>query len=198
MRYFIGFLVTIGLLILLVVLLLTGGHGGNGGQKIPTTGEKPKTTSELAAYADTGAAVRLIIDGPINADEIHTAVRITVDQQDVTYEQIQGYQGTVVNTQVYASNQSAYSNFLYALGHGGFTLGDDNPKLTNEKGYCPLGQRFVFELRDGDHDIERYWATSCGHSAPKTYKGSLQLTLSLFQAQVPDYTDLTQNLENLR
>ncbi len=194
MRYFVGFLVTIGLIIVLIVLLLTGGNGGN--KQIQTTGEKPRTVSQLAAYADTSAVVRITDDGEINGDQTHTSLRITVGQDDVTYEQIQGYQGTVVNSQAYKNNQNAYSNFLYALGHAGYTLGDDNSKFGSEKGLCPLGHRYIFELMDGDHDIQRYWATSCGSGAPKTYKGNLNLTIQLFQLQVPAYQDLTQDLEN--
>lgn len=182
MRYFIGFLVTIGLIILLIVLLFTGGGGS----------KKPKTTKALADYATSNAVVRLTIDGPINADQNHQAVRITVGQDDTTYEQIQGYQGTVVNQQSFANNQDSYSNFLYALGHAGFTQGDSSKLLANEKGYCPLGNRYVFELIDGGSNVERYWATSCGK--PKTYKGNVNLTLTLFQAQVPGYSNLTQNL----
>lgn len=192
MRYFIGFLVTIGLLIILIVLLLTGGHGGNNPSPVP---QKPVTTSQLAAYANTATVARLVIDGQINANQTHTALRITVGENDVTYEQIQGYQGTVVNKQVYANNQSAYSNFLYAIGRAGFTRGDNDPKLANEKGFCPLGQRYTFELMDGDRDIQRYWGTSCGGSAPKTYKGNLDLSITLFQLQVADYQTLTQNVQ---
>lgn len=182
MRYFIGFLVTIGLLITLILLLLGG--GGNKG--------KPNTVKSLASYASTDASVRLTIDGKINADQTHQAVQITVNNSDVTYEQIQGYQGNVVNSKDYANNENAYSNFLYALGRAGFTRGDNSKALANEKGYCPLGQRYIFELIDNGQDIERYWATSCGN--PKTYKGDIGVTLSLFQLQVPDYPDLTQNV----
>lgn len=182
MRYFIGFLITIGLIILLIVLLLTGGGSP----------KKPKTTKALADYATSDAVVRLSIDGPINADQNHQAVRITVGQSDTTYQQIQGYEGTVVNQQTYANNTSAYSNFLYALGHAGFTKGDPSKTLANEKGYCPLGSRYIFELIDGDHTVQRYWATSCGK--PATYKGNANLTLTLFKAQVPGYADLTQDL----
>lgn len=187
MRYFIGFLVTIGLIIVLIVLLFTGGGGSKKA--------KPKTVMSLADYASTDAVARLTIDGPINADQSHQAVRITVGQADVTYEQIQGYQGTVVNSQSYANNQSAYSNFLYAIGHVGFTRGDSSAALANEKGYCPLGSRYIFELIENSQDIERYWATTCGN--PKTYKGSVPSTLSLFELQVPNYNDLIQNLQNL-
>jgi hypothetical protein len=196
MRYFVGFLVTVGLIIVLVVLLLTGGHSGNGSKQIQTTGEKPRTTSELAAYADTDAVTQLVIDGEINSDQQHTALRISVGREDVSFEQIQGYEGTVVNRQTYANNQNAYSNFLYALGRAGFTQGESNPKFANEKGFCPLGHRFILQLLDGDHQIQRYWATSCGGAAPRTYNGNLALTINLFQLQVPNYSDLTSNLEN--
>jgi hypothetical protein len=184
MRYFIGFLITIGLIILLIVLLFTGGGGSNP--------KKPKTTKALTDYASTDAVVRLTIDGPIVADQNHQAVQITAGQDDVTYSQVQGYQGTVANQQSFVNNQNAYSNLLYALGHAGFTKGDNSKVLANEKGYCATGNRYIFELIDNGTDIERYWATSCGGT--KTYQGNLNLTLTIFKAQVPGYNTLTQNL----
>lgn len=199
MRYFVGFLVTIGLLITLLVLLFTGGQGNKGGKAgkagNPLISARPQTTDQLVAYSDTAAVVRLIIDGQINSNQTHQAIRITVGKDDVTYEQIQGYEGTVVNRQDFANNQSAYTNFLYALGRAGFTRGDSNSKLANEKGFCALGQRYIFELLDGDHTIQRYWATSCGGGAPKTYKGGLALTLNLFELQLPDYGGLTRDVQ---
>lgn len=196
MRYFIGFLVTTGLIIVLIVLLFTGHSGNNGNDRqVQTTGQKPKTTSQLASYADTDVVARLTIDGKINADSNHSAIRITVGREDVTYEQILGYQGAVVNRLDFANNQSAYSNFLYALGRAGFTRGDNNPRLANEKGFCPLSRRYIFELRDGDHDIQRYWATYCG-GIPKTYQGVLSLTINLFQLQVPKYQEMVSKIQN--
>jgi hypothetical protein len=192
MRYFIGFLISIGLIIILILLLLTGGGDSGQNNKSSETIRKPKTVKQLGDFASTSAVARLIIDGPINADQNHQAVRITVGQDDTVYEQIQGFEGTVVNQQNFSNNQSAYSNFLYAIGHAGFLLGDPVKALANEKGYCPLGNRYVFELIDGSDVIQRYWATSCGN--PKTYKGNLSLTLDLFKAQVPGYNDLTQDL----
>jgi hypothetical protein len=182
MRYFITFIAMLGLLFLLLFLLL---HGG-GKPKVSTTNKT------LISYANTDAQAQLTIDGPINADQIHTAVRITVDQNQVRYEQIKGYQNTIVNQQSFDSNQDAYANFLAALQHAGFTLGATTAVLKDERGYCPLGNRYIFELNQDGNQLERYWATSCG--TPKTYNGVLTLTLDLFQAQVPGYSQLTQNL----
>lgn len=196
MRYFIGFLISIGLIIILIVLLLTGGGGDSDRPAQPEEPTRPKTVSQLAEFATTNAVVRLTINGPINSDQEHQAVRITVGQNDTVYEQINGYQGTVASQQTFVSNSDAYSNFLYAIGRAGFLRGDDSKALANEKGYCPLGQRYVFELIDGSERLLRYWATSC-RSAPKTYHGNVNLTNGLFENQVPGYNDLTADLENL-
>jgi hypothetical protein len=176
MRYFIGFLITIGLIILLIVLLFGGGGSKS---KVPTT-SKP-----LADYSSSDAAARLTIDGPVNADTIHKSVQITVDKDEVTFEKFQGYQGHVVGSQHYENNETAYANFLHALAHAGFTRGDTSSALKDERGYCPLGNRYIFEFIQDGKDIERFWATSCGK--PKTYLGAPSLTLQLFRAQVPDF-----------
>ncbi|HVA10893.1 MAG TPA: hypothetical protein VNG32_01875, partial [Candidatus Dormibacteraeota bacterium] len=74
----------------------------------------------------------------------------------------------------------------------GFTDGNNDPKASDERGYCPLGDRYIFEFNENGQDLERYWATSCG--SPKTYLGAFTLTVSLFTAQVPNYSTLTQNI----
>lgn len=184
MRYLIGFLVTIGLIILLIVLLLSG--GGNKA-KVPNT---PKT---LESYYNTDAIARLTIDGPINADIQHQQVRITVGRDDTLFQQIQGYQGTVVNSQNYANNASSYSAFLNALARANFTKGSTSTALGDESGYCSLGDRYILEFIQNGQDLERFWSTSCGGSLG-TYAGNLGLTMSLFKAQVPDYSTLTENV----
>ena len=182
MRYFIAFLVTFGLILLLLVLLF---HGGSGKPKTPTG-------RTLVSFADTDTIVRMTIDGPINADQNHQAIQVMVSSGSVTYTQIQGYQGNVVNQQTYPNNQNAYTNFLYALAHAGFTDGNKSAALKDERGYCPLGDRYIFEVNQDGQELERYWATSCG--SPKSYLGSVVLTMDLFQAQVPNYASLSQGV----
>lgn len=179
-RYLIGFIAIFGLVILMASLIF---HGGG----------KPKPTPQLLeSYATTDAIVRLTIDGPINADQTHQQIQIIVSNNSAIYEQIQGYQGNVVNQKSYANNVDAYTNFLTALRHAGFTRGTNNPALKNETGYCPLGSRYIFELQQNGQDVERFWSTSCG--SPATYIGNVRLTLTLFQAQIPDFSTLAQNL----
>jgi hypothetical protein len=181
MRYFLAFLVTFALILLLFLLLF---HGGSN--------NKPNTGKALDSYATTDAVARLTIDGPIVANQSHVAIRVTVGRDDVTFEQIQGYQGGVVNQQTFANNSDAYVNFLFAMEHAGLTKGNKAANLKDERGYCPLGSRYIIEFVQEDKELERYWATSCG--GVKTYQGALGLTLALFKAQVPGYVDLSKNV----
>jgi hypothetical protein len=183
MRYYIGLLITLGLLILVLFLLF---HG-SGKTNVPTTSEP------LFSYANTGSEVRLTIDGPINANEDHQQVQITVNQNVVTFDQLQGYDGNVVNQQQFANSENAYTAFLYALALNGFTDGNSSSALSNEQGHCALGERYTFELIQGGNDLEHYWATSCTNVI-KSFNGDLPLMLTLFEAQIPNYQTLVKNV----
>ena len=183
MRYIIGFLITIGLLIILIVMLVSGGGDK---AKVPTT-SKP-----LLSYADTDAEARLTIDGPINAESKHRQVQISVDHNHVMYTEIGGYNGNVITQKTYSNNTSAFRNFLAAIARAGFTKGSTDSALGSELGYCSTGNRYVYELNKGGQTIERYWSTSCGK--PKSYLGNVSLTNNLFRAQVPDYSSFSSDI----
>lgn len=182
MRYFIGFLVVILLLIFLIVLIVSG------------TGPKQtlNRAKALPDYATTDALASMSIAGPINAQSLHNSVVITVGREQVVYQQVQGYDNNVVRTQTYANTEASYDAFLRALNVAGFVKGNSEKALANEQGVCPLGQRYVFALNEGSKQIQRFWSTSCG---TRTYGGNTSMTLTLFQAQVPDYSTLTQNVQ---
>ncbi|HVA11538.1 MAG TPA: hypothetical protein VNG32_05255 [Candidatus Dormibacteraeota bacterium] len=183
MRYYIGLFITIGLLILLIFLLVNGNSKTN----VPTT------AMPLHSYANTNAEVRLTIDGPINANQNHRQVQITVNQNVVTFDQFRGYDSTMVNQQQFVNSVNAYSAFLYSLELNGFTEGNNSSALSNEQGHCALGDRYILELIQGGNNLERYWATSCP-KVVESFAGNLPVTLTLFEAQVPNYQTLTKNI----
>ncbi|HZL08300.1 MAG TPA: hypothetical protein VFC50_03840 [Candidatus Dormibacteraeota bacterium] len=182
MRYFVAFFVALGLLFLVVFLLF---HSGNKA--------KTPTAKSLVSYSTTDAQVSMTIDGPVNADQSHQQVIVTVSNQDVTFEQLQGYDGDVIYSQSFANTQNSYAAFLQALAHAGFTLGNNSPYGKDERGYCPLGERYVFQLQQDGQNLERYWTTSCGGKL-RTYLGGQILTIDLFQNQVPNYKGLTKTV----
>lgn len=183
MKYFIGFMVTVIIIIVLLLMSL-----GSVGKK-----SKPKTTNtDLISYATKDSSVRMLVDGPISANETHYQIAVTVDRNKTIYEQINGYDGKVIKSETFANNLNSYVNFLSALQRASFMRGDKNPERSNYRGACSLYNRYVFSLKQGDKLVQQYWTSDCG--SPRTYLGNFYLTYSLFQAQVPNYADLSSDI----
>ncbi len=181
MRIFTFFIIAIALIVLILVIFIKSITGG------PT-----KLSINLNSYANTNAVAELLIDGPVNADQIHQQIDIQVNNTSTYFAILNGYQGHVATSKTFENNQAAYAVFLHSLNLLGFTKGNTNPALSDSRGYCPSGDRYILSLTEGSDVIEKFWATSCGGQG--TYGGDIQQTLSLFQNQVPDYADLTANV----
>lgn len=186
MRYVIGFLVSIGLLILVFVMIFRGG-ASNG-----TT--SPNAPKKLVDYANTSVSVRLIDDYPINANQTHRQLVTTVGRDNTRFEVKAGYEGDNLRSQTYSNNPTSYANFLRALQLAGYTLGKNDEKLQDERGFCPAGHRYIYEIIQDDQLIQRYWSTSCGNGQG-SFKGRSDTVRILFQRQVPDYIKLTSNID---
>ncbi len=183
MKYFLGFLATIGLIILVFVLILRGFSGNK-------TDEKPKP---LVDYATTSTQVRLTIDGPIVAEQEHQAYRITVSRSETQIETLQGYQYMPIETKSYDNNRESYSNFLRAIDMNGFAKGNSKSGSKDERGVCPEGNRLIMEIIDGSNRIQRYWTTTCGGG---TFRGNSAKVRQLFNKQVPstEFSKITGRL----
>ena len=180
MRYIVGFLIVIGLIVLVFVLFLTGGSS------------TPKTTANsLTRFANTSTVMKLTIDGPITADLTHRSVAITIGESDATIDIIQGYQDTVINHASYVNNPTAYKNFLRALDLANFTK-TRKTSITSETGVCATGDRNIYEIIDGATDLQRTWNTTC--SGFGTFGGSPIPVINLFEKQIPDFSKLTENV----
>ncbi len=181
MRYITGILIAIGLVILTIILIIKAFSGGGSTSNAPAQ-------IDLNSYASTSAVMQMTIDGPVNADKTHSQIRVTVGRDETTLDIMKGYQGSVVSTKTFANNQAAYTQFLHALNVAGFTKGNVDPNVRDERGYCPNGERFIFEAVSGGQDVMRWWKTSC---AEGNFRGKSDVIRSLFKAQVPDYNMLT-------
>lgn len=186
MRYIAGLLLGIGLIVLTFVLIFRALGGGGG------SSERERQIN-LNDYATTNAVMRWTQDGAINSEERHARVRISVTKDQVTFEQIQGYQGKLVQTKTFPSNPQAYGTFLRALTLAGFT--NARPNVTDdERGYCPQGRRFIYEIVNGGDEVKRTWSTSCSRDQG-SFNGSADTVRSLFQKQVPDYDRIVSNIK---
>lgn len=181
MRYIIGFLIGLGLIVLTFILIVRIFSGG---------GEEGPRPVDLTSYSTTDTVMRLTMDGPIVSDQQHQQVRITVGRDQVLFERFQGYQGDVVATKNYPNNPDAYAQFLHALEVAGYTQGDtEAPK--DERGFCPTGKRYVYEAIGDGENIVRWWSTSCSGNQGN-FDGRANDVRRLFIRQVPDYNELTR------
>lgn len=182
MRYFLGFLAAIGLIVLVFILVLRGLSGPR----------QSNVQTLLTDYSKTKTVMRMTIDGSVNADQNHRQVRVTVGRDENVIETISGYQGEVLDTQIYPNNEEAYFVFLRALQFQGYTKGNPDPARADERGVCPNGKRYIFEIVTGSATVQRYWTTSCDGGG--TFNGATSSIRLLFQKQVPDYSKMTRGM----
>lgn len=178
MRYILGVLVALGMIAVIFFFIFRGGSGGS---------QQP-TRIDLNNYANTDASVQLIVDGNVQANQEHRAYRIDVNRTATTMQVYQGYEQNVTAARTTPNNQVAYTAFIRSLSKLNFTAVDAT-KPTDERGYCPTGQRFILRIVQGDREIYRAWTSSCGKSIGN-FQGDSSTIRVLFREQVPEYNTL--------
>lgn len=143
---------------------------------------------DLLSYVDKESRVIATTDGPINGDDAHRAVRITVDKDSRTIDVIQGYQGTVVATKSYPNNQAAYREFLNALNRASFGKSRKS-SFTSEEGICATGRRFIFEVTEGAKTVSRTWGANCAKGNSVAVPSKIT---NLFRRQITDYEEVVE------
>lgn len=174
MRYVFGFLVAVALVVLVFILIVRGFGGRNA-----------EVQTNMVDYAKTQTVVRMVVEGEVNLDNDHRSVSVIIGRAFNTIDLVQGYEGHVIQTKSYPSNEDAYATFLRALQLQGFNRGDDDPEKQDSRGVCPTGKVYTFEIITGSATVQRLWTTSCGGG---TFDGNAAVIRSLFREQIPDYS----------
>ena len=147
----------------------------------------------MAAYAaDPTAQVSMLIDGPVNAPSLHNQVQIIVSNTSTIMNIYSGYDDMVKANYSFPMSVAAFHVFLRSLESAGYNSGNNDPSLSQASGYCPTGDRYIFSFNVDNKQVERYWTTSC--NGTHTFNGNTDLTIQLFEAQVPNYFSLTDGL----
>jgi hypothetical protein len=182
-RFYLALFVALGLIVLLIVIISGGG------------GKKPHTATPvvpLVAMASSDSEVKMTINGPIVAEQNHRSVEVIVTKNRTIYNSIQGYNNNVAFTQDFSNTLNGYTAFLSALYQAGYTKGNTSSALANDLGYCSTGNRYIFETIQNGHTISRFWASNC-IGTPRTFQGNLSLTTTLFEAQIPNFSQINGN-----
>lgn len=180
MKYFLGALGGLLVIILLVVLIVGGGDNNN----VPADEVK-----RLTDYAPESSETMYTIGGPISAEETHRQVRITVTNAQRTIEVIDGYNGNVLRTETYPNTTASYEAFLAAIEQVGFSKTRRSDMSFTS--VCPTGRRYSYALNNGDEKVVDTWSATCERG---TFGGKTNATERLFQAQIPDYQEVTRDV----
>ncbi len=186
MRYLLGFLVALALIIIAVVLIVNG------------INQKPvniaKQLNSFASYASTGSQASLSIEGPITANQNHNKVIITVNASNVNLSITQGYNDRIINSQNFNNSENSYLAFLKSIFISGFTNKiKANGNYNSPVGLCPSGDNYIFSMTNNLSTVVNSWETSCVGS-PHTFNGNLNSILQLFELQVPSYQNYVNNV----
>jgi hypothetical protein len=156
----------------------------------------PKTISLLDYLGQANTEVKLTIEGPITANENHNSQAMAVTTSSRAIDMFRGYTDTPIISQNFPNNQTAFEDFVRALQNAGFTRTSPNANASStELGLCPQGQRYVYQLFSGSTQVLRAWSTSCNDRT--TFQGNTNTIINLFEAQIPDFDQLT-NQANAR
>ncbi len=183
MRYILGVIVIV--IALIAAIFLLGRR-----DTTPTTNGQRTTGKEavkLLDYEDNDQSeVKWTMQGRLVGETERRAIRIVVNQRERRLEILNGYQETVERSQTFVNSPTAYETFLRALNLAGFNR-ERETTVKDERGMCPLGNVYIYDLTDGsDHPIH-LWSASCNNRLG-TLAGDVYLIRQIFQNQIPEYT----------
>jgi hypothetical protein len=184
MRYIVGVLAFILVIFLAVALFF--GRGND------STTQNSQKIAQMVDYADKNSSVSLTTIGRMVGDTERRAVRVTVTPNERRLEILSGYEESVTSLQTYPNTQEAYSNFLSALGNFGFNKKRDT-SVTDPRGLCPTGNRYVYDLSEDGNHISNLWSTSCNDAS--NFAGRSPTIRELFKNQISDYNKQIQSVK---
>lgn len=181
MRYAIGVISVIVIALFAIILIVT---------RTPNT-NTPQIDGQLVNlpdYSDSGALVTFTTEGRLQAQENHRIIRISISSTERTIDVLSGYDGEIIDGKTFTNSEAAFDEFMYGLKNAGFSS-EKEAEYETEKGVCPLGKRYIYELHNGGEQLVRLWASSC-RRADGTFAGNTNLVRRLFQEQIPGYAKL--------
>lgn len=184
MKYILGTLAVVILLVLAIVLFSTTSNRGSTQEGVRRV--------DLTNYINTHSAVSWTEQGKVVGPEEHRQVRIAVSSSERRIEILKGYDQAVERSQTFPNTPESYDRFMRSLVEVGFSRQRDAER-TDYRGICPLGKRFIYTLNSGKSDELFLWSTSCSRKEG-TFGGNSGIVQKLFQHQIPDYNDFVRGV----
>jgi hypothetical protein len=178
----------LGIIIVALLAIFLIVNRGSNDSNAPRT----KGASQLARYSGEDSSVSYTIQGKIVGDDQYRSIRITVSQDERRMDILSSYDDTIQKTESFDNTLSGYTVFLNALDRAGFRA-NRKSAVSDFKGMCPLGNRYIYTLSTNDGELINTWSDSC-QRADGTFAGNPSLIRRLFQNQINDYGKLTKGV----
>lgn len=181
MKFVLGIIGVIFAAIIVIVLLISGGGD--------RPAERPLIVSEEARE---GVSAVLTTQGQVVGQDQRRAIRVIVNQNERRLEILTGYEEAVERSSTFPNTHAGFETFLAALQQAGF--GRKRPTaIDDERGACPLGRQYIYELREYSQELLRSWSSTCSNQGDFAGRGSTVRTL--FEKQIPDYSRLVRGVD---
>ena len=184
MRYGFAIIVIAFLVIVGSVIVATRGDGASA----PSLARFTK----LVDYENNDTAnVSWTMQGRLVGQDQRRDIRITVNRNKRVVEILHYYGERVEQSAEYPNSPTAFAAFVRALDNASFGR-ERIVKQADERGVCPLGNRFIYRLTDSSEEVMRTWSDTCA-AADGPFGGgkTAQLIQQLFKAQITDYNKFT-------
>jgi hypothetical protein len=158
-------------------------------------GSKPTEVNagqKLLDEPNNQMAVRMSARGPVNANENHYSIVMTISTSQRQITTYRGYDGSVIRDERLNNTEAAFRDFLAALNRAG--LMKENPTDEPSQGICATGQLIFFEVFEYVKDdrgnvtekqAKKLWTTTC-NELKGNFAGLLINVVDLFKAQIPN------------
>ena len=178
--------------IVAIIALVSVGRAILGRTNSNTNVEAPTESTLLVAEADR--SVRMIVRGPIVADEEFNTYQIEIGPSSRRMTTHKGYQDAVIDSRQLTNSMNAYEEFIHALEKANFSQTVNlNDEGDDTRGICAAGRLYTFETLQAGSVSDSSWITSCSNKAG-SFKGSGTRVRDLFLEQIPDSSTLLRGL----
>jgi hypothetical protein len=185
MKYIIGVLAVIVLIVIAAVLVFT--------DPSPKSADEAIIPARLIDYVDKNSSVTYTRYGGVVAEEERTAIRIKITPFARQIDILDGYTEKVVRSKTLPNNSEAYEVFTRALAISGYDNAKE-PLFKDERGVCSQGIIAVYQFNDEDNNqLKRTWSSTCS-AKQGSFAGNSTAVMVLFREQFPNYSDVVRGV----
>lgn len=151
-----------------------------------STRQLTDTSKEALIDTSVGSSVKMIVRGPLVADEDYETYQIEITPNSRTVSTTSGYMGIPMVVAKLNNNIPAYEQFVNALDKANFAKGVQSINEDEDLlGICATGSIYTFQIISDNTIAKQLWTSTCSGSVG-TLQASLSQVSDLFYVQIPD------------